>query len=405
MPKKLYKIVQFHGGLNNNSDPRDIAESELSEATDVMVDELGKIRMMGGIEAHKAGKNVVGGFTGTMVPGYGLFYFSHDRLGGEDAGSGEVETGDNYLALYDDNDQQVWIYSEVTDDDGGGTGWDDDSGSTGNGVIDIGATGSAKVVFYAADGALRVNDGNFGANNIGKWYGYIDKTWFPDIGSGYSIDQWYQIDQRPAPPSASYFKKDWIRTTGETATSDIIPAGDIVGSASAGAYAQETRTNIDNAFTAGDGTNAPIRCVVNISFLIMTTCYVTCTVKVGWWSDDSGGDGAGTGTWHASAQEEEIMTNQKISGSGTHIIETTFNYDPAVTDIDTYTPAGTGEENWRIEVTGLTKHSGNFAAYSIANSSIYEATATTFPELDDAASGGGLINGYSTGNNVCMLWA
>ena len=54
MPKQLYKIIQFHGGLNSNSDARDIAENELSEATDVMVDELGKVRMMGGNTAQGA---------------------------------------------------------------------------------------------------------------------------------------------------------------------------------------------------------------------------------------------------------------------------------------------------------------------------------------------------------------
>ena len=44
MPKQVYKLDQFHGGLNTNSDPRDIAENELSSATDIMVDELGMIR-------------------------------------------------------------------------------------------------------------------------------------------------------------------------------------------------------------------------------------------------------------------------------------------------------------------------------------------------------------------------
>jgi hypothetical protein len=58
MPKQLYKIVQFHGGLNSNSDARDIAENELSEAIDVMVDELGKIRMMGGTTAQGTAANL-----------------------------------------------------------------------------------------------------------------------------------------------------------------------------------------------------------------------------------------------------------------------------------------------------------------------------------------------------------
>ena len=79
MPKQIYKITAFHGGLNSNSDARDIAENELSEATDVMVDELGKIRLMGGTTGHKADINAVSGWTGTLIAGYGLFYFSHDR--------------------------------------------------------------------------------------------------------------------------------------------------------------------------------------------------------------------------------------------------------------------------------------------------------------------------------------
>ena len=69
MPKQIHNIQQFHGGLSSNSDPRDIDDSELTVATDVMVDEVGKIRTMGGNTAHVAG-------TSTAIqiePGYGLF--------------------------------------------------------------------------------------------------------------------------------------------------------------------------------------------------------------------------------------------------------------------------------------------------------------------------------------------
>ena len=48
MAKRAYKLLQFHGGLNNNSDPRDLMENEFSDLVDVMVDEFGKITMMGG---------------------------------------------------------------------------------------------------------------------------------------------------------------------------------------------------------------------------------------------------------------------------------------------------------------------------------------------------------------------
>jgi len=200
MPKQILKLEQFHGGLSTNSDPRDVADNELTEATDVMVDELGKIRTMGGTTAHVSGTpedDQATGWTGTLVPGFGLFQFSHDRTGAEDAGSSEAETGDDYLAIYDDNDQQVWIYSKRADT------WDDDASSANNAVIDIGSTGGAKVNFYFADGALRVSDGNFGANNTNQWYGYIDRYQFGDgvtgvdsgnFNNGKIYDQWFSGD-------------------------------------------------------------------------------------------------------------------------------------------------------------------------------------------------------------------
>ena len=110
MPKQLYKITAFHGGLNSNSDARDIAENELSEATDIMVDELGKIRMMDGFIAH----GDVPANAAYITGGSGLFQFSHDRLEGETAGSAAAETGDDYLAMADaDGAADIDIYSRV----------------------------------------------------------------------------------------------------------------------------------------------------------------------------------------------------------------------------------------------------------------------------------------------------
>ena len=80
MPKQVYKLDQFHGGLNTNADPRDIAENELSSATDIMVDELGMIRTLGGAVAHPsetgAGSTA---HTNEITPGYGLFAWKSDR--------------------------------------------------------------------------------------------------------------------------------------------------------------------------------------------------------------------------------------------------------------------------------------------------------------------------------------
>ena len=99
MPKKVYKINNFHGGLNNSSDPRDVDDKEITAATDVMVDEVGRVRLTGKLTAHDAPVLDNTGAGVTQITGSGLFYFSHDRKGGEDAGDDEANTGDYYLAL------------------------------------------------------------------------------------------------------------------------------------------------------------------------------------------------------------------------------------------------------------------------------------------------------------------
>jgi hypothetical protein len=156
MPKKVYKINNFHGGLNNSSDPRDVDDKEITAATNVMVDEVGRVRLSGKLTAHDAPVLDNLGAGVTQTPGSGLFYFAHDRKGGEDAGSAEDETNDDYLALYDDADAQVWIYSLATDD------WDDDGSN--RGVINfIGKTtgATARPCFFSVDGAVRVSTGEF----------------------------------------------------------------------------------------------------------------------------------------------------------------------------------------------------------------------------------------------------
>ena len=158
MPKQTHIINEFHGGINNSSDPRDIKDNELSDCTDLMVDELGIIRTIGSNATHDTPVLDNPGTGVTQTPGSGLFYFAHDRKGGEDAGDNEAETGDSYLALYDDSDAQIWIYSLAEDD------WNDDKDSNENGVINfIGKTTGAvaRPSYYSVDGNLRVSTGEF----------------------------------------------------------------------------------------------------------------------------------------------------------------------------------------------------------------------------------------------------
>jgi hypothetical protein len=208
MPKQIIEIGSFHGGLNNNGDPRDIKVEELSQAQDIMIDEIGKVRTMGSHVPHASTPKAV-----TITEGHGLFYFSHDRLGAQDASTGQVQTGDDYLALADSGgDANIEIYSRV-DDEGGGGGW----GSAAR--IDLGSDSGMKAVYYYADGNLRVGDGAFNANNRVKWYGYIDRYFYGDGSTGYGhgtpvgaaedgwlVDKWYSANANLEPvPIKSIF--------------------------------------------------------------------------------------------------------------------------------------------------------------------------------------------------------
>ena len=41
MPKSVLKIDKFHGGINNDADPRDIADIEMVSLTDVDISSIG----------------------------------------------------------------------------------------------------------------------------------------------------------------------------------------------------------------------------------------------------------------------------------------------------------------------------------------------------------------------------
>ena len=159
MPKQVFKINAFHGGINSSTDPRDIDDKEVVDCVNLVVGDAGIVRTIGSNAAHNIPILDNTGTSSTNLSGSGLFSFSHDRTGGEDAGSSEAETGDNYLALYDDNDAQVWIAKASTTAD-----WDDDINSSTNGVIDFKGKGTSNVArpsFFSVDGALRVSSGEF----------------------------------------------------------------------------------------------------------------------------------------------------------------------------------------------------------------------------------------------------
>jgi hypothetical protein len=122
MPKRVHTINQFHGGLNSFSDPRDAVENQLTEANDLMVDELGKVRAFGSSTSSTNG--IVKKGAADIQSGYGLMHFKHDYAGmGSTYTSGKglknpdaVTTSYTVLASPEVGSQKFYIYGHPQDD-------------------------------------------------------------------------------------------------------------------------------------------------------------------------------------------------------------------------------------------------------------------------------------------------
>ena len=125
MPKQLYVINDFSGGINNKKDPRDIADNELSHIQNMSIDALGKIRSTGGFFDHvkdQDGSTDLGD-TDYIAPvtstnagsgGYGLFYFGSDHSNAPEQTIVLVKTGGSALALGTGNGNISFIKVDTT---------------------------------------------------------------------------------------------------------------------------------------------------------------------------------------------------------------------------------------------------------------------------------------------------
>ena len=303
MPKQIYKIDQFHGGLNTNSDPRDIGDNELSEAVDIMVDELGIIRTLGGDASHDSETGAAGAHACAISSGYGLYAWNHDRIDGHtvSAGSDDPETGENYLALSDaDTTGKVHIYADS--DDTWGT------------PIDTGTNGTRKDVFYAVDGALRICDSKFSNTNSSKWYGYVDKEFMYNSGSTVSVDQWISKSQYISRPGANSGWDDAIAASTTSAGTSV------------------TRTSGIGSALTGTGTQKYFETDATLNGVSIANIYtMAITVRVQYDDvDDSiwsytltGGDATDTNTFAGSLGTNHKATSYVSEGSveDTNVIE------------------------------------------------------------------------------------
>ena len=96
MPKLIHKYTRFEGGLNENSDPRDVGQDEIVKSDNIVVDELGKVRLIG-----KNGSAVFTEASSNVEPGYGAFSFSTDR-----SHSGSLSNTD-WIAVVNEDDGNV----------------------------------------------------------------------------------------------------------------------------------------------------------------------------------------------------------------------------------------------------------------------------------------------------------
>lgn len=163
MPKLEHKIVGFHGGINDNSDPKDIQDIDLVEADGVSVNKIGKLINVG---VKGSGLSSLDNASIDIEPGYGLHYFSTDY------DSSSANNPEDYLAIYDKATTRVKFY------------YRDKNGSSPGFLSNEVVFGSAiKPNYYYAEGMLRISDANHSEDS--KWFGYIDSTlyWTSPFGN------------------------------------------------------------------------------------------------------------------------------------------------------------------------------------------------------------------------------
>ena len=332
MPKQVYKIDMFHGGLNTHSDKRDILDNELAAATDVAVNELGKVRNLGGNTEvwtqPDAGDGTIG-----LQPGYGLFQFSND-VDGADATGDLGLSPTNYLAL---SDTREGAASVVDISAGGGTWSNGATAGTGVGFSDA---VSAKADMYYVDGVLRVNDADFGTSSSPTWFGYVgDNGANVDMMENASTkvtltQKFYDLPSKPEKPKSSTFAPDEANgIAAKTYTEANI--GIVTQTEFAAGNGDETYTVTDNNIKANSGPTT-----INL---------VTVTIDVD--SDSEGSSLRGTWDYDLIVRQNgggNSITITGVTGNGATQNQHQFSYPSGVS-------VGTTDWEVRLEVDGMSQ--------------------------------------------------
>lgn len=161
MPKKAINVNNFSGGLNNNTNPRDIQINEFQTLNGLDNEVPGKLKLFGKINTIPDEYSKT---HSTFNYGNGFTYLKLDR-DIEDNVSDTLATDELFL-INVANSRTINVYN-LTDGDTD----EDVFGST------YGSTASP-IDTYVIDGQVRLSATSTTAtDNTPKWYGYIDKTY------------------------------------------------------------------------------------------------------------------------------------------------------------------------------------------------------------------------------------
>ena len=211
MPKKVYEINPFHGGINTKDDPRDILDHQLVDVLGASVDSKGVLKVIGNAEDLGIDTTYT---SDTNASGYGFFRFSADTDASGNSGTDAYNT--DYLIFWNEDDEKLYWYD--------GSSWSE--------ALDLvsawsaaGTDGKRKPVFSYANGALRICDANFNnTTNENYWLGVLDKTIFKGSNAERVDTGWYSTAASIAKPTAALVRTGadaFIDNDAETNAEDI----------------------------------------------------------------------------------------------------------------------------------------------------------------------------------------
>ena len=344
MPKQFKTYTRFEGGLNTKTNARSIADNELAQANNVVVDEFGVVKTCGFSNTDTS--NYTSSGVDAQQPGYGLFQARMDYTGVSGTGT-NTSTIKTFVA---DTDATSDTRIDVAD---GSNSFSE--------AIDLGSVANGKVIYDLADGAVRVCDTNVVSNstvsNSVKWFGHVNKKlWLDDSlsqlnvggGSAQTVNQWVITDAPPKQPFAG--------TSATGLASAVLGFDDTLEGIASGTGIELANNITDTGNTSGTDTQ------LDTGLYVIVSPGNTDTVGIASRTDNDTLVIDSSKTWNAAGSEVKLYIFPD-AGLG-------FNLQPIAGGSDGTIPAGTYEfaqtfiydgvqESLPTVMTGLTTVSAN----------------------------------------------